>query len=379
MKPKNYKEYRFLRNLCVLLLIAAVLFFKGCRAEPVIKEEQEKPAPPVSKTPHHQESEEVQNVRIDQIKDRIVVQYDLLSREPLEVRVKFLEGETPVLYSAKSLSGDIGEGVGPGIGKRIFWDVFRDYPEGLALDALVAEVTTRKRSGGIWQEPTTGMEFVWVPGGCYQMGCGSWTSSCAGDENPVHEVCVDGFWMGKYEVTQGQWKRVMVDNPSSFKEGDNYPVEGISWNNAREFANKLVDINQGRYKFRLPTEAEWEYACRSGGKLEGHAGGGDVERIAWYWDNSDRKTHPVGAKDPNGLGLYDMSGNVWEWCEDLYNKEAYTAHDHNNPVHTMDGHLRVIRGGGWFNMPWGVRCALRGYLSPGVRYFSLGFRVVSTD
>jgi formylglycine-generating enzyme required for sulfatase activity len=241
-----------------------------------------------------------------------------------------------------------------------------------------APAETYRASPEIWQEPTTGLEFVWVPGGCYQMGCGSWTGSCADDENPVHEVCVDGFYMGKYEVTQGQWKRVMVENPSSFKEGDNYPVEGISWNNAREFINRLNAINQGRYAFRLPTEAEWEYACRSGGKLEGHAGGGDVERIAWYWDNSDGKTHPVGAKEPNGLGLYDMSGNVWEWCEDLYNKEAYTVHDHNNPVHTMDGNLRVIRGGGWFNKPWGVRCALRGYLSPNVRYFSLGFRVVST-
>ncbi len=127
--------------------------------------------------------------------------------------------------------------------------------------------------GKIWKEPVTGMEFVWVPGGCYEMGCGNWTSDCFRDEKPVHEVCVDGFWMGKTEVTQGQWKQIMGENPAWFKKGDNYPVEKVRWPEVEKFAKKLSSLSTDAYKFRFPTEAEWEYAARSGGKPEKYAGG----------------------------------------------------------------------------------------------------------
>jgi hypothetical protein len=161
------------------------------------------------------------------------------------------------------------------------------------LDPIKQEVTG-PRAGDTWTDPVTGMVFVWVSGGCYQMGCGSWTSNCSGDESPVHEVCVDGFWMGQTEVTQGQWQRVMGDNPSYFKKGDQYPVECVSWEDAKEYILKLN--SKGIAKFRLPSEAEWEYAARSGGKAEKYSGGGDLDSVAWYDGNSGKSTHPVKTK-----------------------------------------------------------------------------------
>jgi formylglycine-generating enzyme required for sulfatase activity len=223
-----------------------------------------------------------------------------------------------------------------------------------------------------WRDPTTGMEFVWVPGGCYQMGANSGVS----DEKPVHEVCVDGFWLGKYEVTQAEWQRVMGSNPSRFK-GDRNPVEQVSWNDAQEFIKRLNAKGNGT--FRLPTEAEWEYAARSGGKDEKYAGGNDVDRVAWYNGNSGNKTHPVGTKAPNGLGLYDMSGNVWEWCQDVYNENAYSQHARQNPIYSGGGVRRVDRGGGWGGYAWNVRAADRRGNSQGDRLDFLGFRLLRTN
>ncbi len=186
-----------------------------------------------------------------------------------------------------------------------------------------------------WRDPVTGMEFVWVPEGCFDMGSNEGESN----EKPVHEVCVDGFWMGKYEVTQGQWEKVMGNNPSSFKASDSHPVETVSWNDVQDFIRKLNALGKGG--FRLPTEAEWEYACRSGGKQETYCGGNDVNRVAWYWENSGEKTHPVGEKAANGLGLYDMSGNVWEWVSDWYKKDYYGKSPRNNPKGPSNGFYRL--------------------------------------
>lgn len=210
------------------------------------------------------------------------------------------------------------------------------------------------------------------------MGCGSWDRYCRGNETPVHEVCVDRFWIGKYEVTQGEWKQVMGKNPSHFKEGDKYPVEKVSWHDASVFIDKLSSMNQGLYHFRLPREAEWEYACRSGGKPEKYAGGSHAERVAWYENNSGSSTHPVGTKGPNGLDIYDMSGNVWEWCEDIYAEDAYNKHHRKNPVYTDVGPIRVYRGGGWPYDEWDIRCATRPHNRPGYRYRDVGFRLLRT-
>ena len=245
-------------------------------------------------------------------------------------------------------------------------------------------------AGTIWKEPVTGMEFVWVPGGCYEMGCGSWTSDCASDEKPVHEVCVDGFWMGKTEVTQGQWKQIMGDNPAKFKKGDNYPIENALYEEMDKFIKKLSTANKGAYIFRFPTEAEWEYACRSGGKPEKFAGGSELDQVAWYKENSDRSTHPVATKTPNGLGLFDMNGNVNEWCDDYYSAHAYSKHKRNNPLFGLEkedisgSRQKVYRGGGWNSKPKFSRCGARNYELP-LDFYSylkayykndLGFRLV---
>jgi formylglycine-generating enzyme required for sulfatase activity len=229
-----------------------------------------------------------------------------------------------------------------------------------------------------WKEPATGMEFIWVPGGCFQMGCGPWAGECYVDEVPVHEVCVDGFWMSKFVVTQGQWKILMGKNPSRFKAGDNYPVEQVSWNDTREFMARLNAKGGKQNGFRLPTEAEWEYAARSGGKLEKYAGGDDVGPFAWYTENSGKSTHTVGSKSPNGLGIYDMSGNVWEWCEDTYAWDAYTGHVRNNPVHQEgDANMyHVFRGGSWASEAYSVRTLRRGAHQPTHKSLCVGFRLV---
>jgi formylglycine-generating enzyme required for sulfatase activity len=235
-----------------------------------------------------------------------------------------------------------------------------------------------------WKDPATGMEFVWVEGGTYKMGCGPWAGGCQANESPEHEVTVSGFWIGKYAVTQGQWQKVMGNNPSGFKKGDNYPVETVSWNDAKEFIGKLNGMSG--QTFRLPTEAEWEYAARSGGKAEKFAGGSDIDAVAWYSANSGKSTHPVGTKAPNGLGIYDMSGNVWQWCEDVYAEDAYTKHQRNNPVFTVGGPYRVLRGGSWSrDAPW-VRSVFRGHWDPASHGMGgllggsgLGLRLVRTN
>lgn len=195
-------------------------------------------------------------------------------------------------------------------------------------------------------------------------------------EKPVHEVCVDDLYLGKYSVTQGQWKAIMGNNPSQFKSGDNYPVESVSWNDAQDFIRKLNEKTGKRY--RLPTEAEWEYAARSGGKKEKWAGTSNESELgeyAWYDKNSRNMTHPVGEKRPNGLGLYDMSGNVWEWVQDTYRRDAYKQHSRKNPIIEEASQDRVLRGGSWFFGVRLIRAAFRLGFDPGDRFTTYGFRV----
>jgi formylglycine-generating enzyme required for sulfatase activity len=196
----------------------------------------------------------------------------------------------------------------------------------------------------LFTDPTTVMQFVFVKGGCYQMGDTFWFGKF--DKKPVHDVCVSDFYIGKYEVTQGEWQKIMGYNPSYFGScGENCPVERVSWNDAQDFIKKLNSLTGKRY--RLPTEAEWEYAAKSGGKSEKYAGDSDVDTVAWYRGNSSKETHPVGQKQPNGLGLFDMSGNVWEWCNDLYGSDYYKNSPQNNPDGPSLSDGRVLRGGSW--------------------------------
>ncbi len=231
-------------------------------------------------------------------------------------------------------------------------------------------------AGEQWIEPHTGMAFVWVPGGCYQMGCGYWTDSCSENEKPVHENCVDGFWMGQSEVTQGQWTKVMESNPSRFKKGVNDPVNQISWGQTQDFICRMNTITG--MNFRLPSEAEWEYACRSGGKQVKYGQSHSTN------DASDDDNTSGSSTAQNALGLYNMSGGVWEWNLDLYSDIGYTTHEQLNPVFKGDNayHFssekfnRVERGGSWDIGTTPIRCAHRDYDEPGLRGFFLGARLL---
>lgn len=216
-------------------------------------------------------------------------------------------------------------------------------------------------------------EYVQVAGGCFPMG--DTFGGGRSDETPVHEVCVDGFAIGKYEVTQGQWLAVMGRNPSYFKKGNNFPVEQVSWAEVQNFITRLNALT-GR-DFRLPSEAEWEYAARSGGKKELYAGGDNLGALAWYDGNAGPFSHEVGTRQPNGLGIYDMSGNVGEWVQDWYNSEYYKFSPRSNPVGPLGGcYGRVIRGGGW-NIDAGLaRAANRDRYEPTNRFAAVGFRLV---
>ena len=217
--------------------------------------------------------------------------------------------------------------------------------------------------------------MIKVEGGTFQMGATSEQGGDAyDDEKPVHSVTVSSFYMGETEVTQALWKAVMGSNPSRWK-GDNLPVEQVSWNDCQKFIKKLNDMTG--QNFRLPTEAEWEYAARGGKKGNGYkyAGSNDIGSVVWYTDNSGVKTHPVKGKSPNELGLYDMSGNVYEWCSDWYGKEYYSSSPSNNPKGPSSGSIRVLRGGSWYSRAGRCRVSARFNYGPGNRDIINGFRL----
>lgn len=192
------------------------------------------------------------------------------------------------------------------------------------------------------------------------------------DEQPTHRVSLSSFYIGKYEVTQALWKAVMGSNPSNWK-GDNLPVETVSWNDCQTFLRKLNAMT-GK-NFRLPTEAEWEFSARGGNRSRGYqySGSNVLSDVAWYVDNSGMKTHNVGTKAPNELGIYDMSGNVWEWCQDWH--RYYYGYSQTNPTGPSSGSYRVIRGGGWSGGARIHRVANRYFNTPDSRIISLGFRL----
>jgi formylglycine-generating enzyme required for sulfatase activity len=213
-------------------------------------------------------------------------------------------------------------------------------------------------------------EMVRVVGGCFQMGSPQREDGRDSDEQQ-HQVCLREFEIGKYEVTQQQWQVVMGSNPSRFSDCADCPVEKVSWNDVQDYLRKL---NQQTGKdYRLPTEAEWEYACRGGVEGQRYCGGDSPDRLAWYGENSGSKTHPVGRKAANGFGLYDMSGNVWEWTCSTYDKD-YGGEEKVCTNNSTDSSFSV-RGGGWSYGPAGVRSATRDRFDPADRHFGLGFRL----
>ena len=194
------------------------------------------------------------------------------------------------------------------------------------------------------------------------------------EEKPIHRVTVSDFYIGKYEVSQKQWREVMGSNPSYNKNCDNCPVERVSWNDIQAFLRKL-NAKTGK-TYRLPTEAEWEYAARGGNKSRGYkySGSNTIDEVAWYSSNSGSKTHPVGTKKPNELGIYDMSGNVWEWCQDSWHGN-YNGAPTDGSAWGGNGSSRVYRGGSWSHSASSCRVAIRINYAPSDGYYGLGFRV----
>ncbi|WP_302428049.1 formylglycine-generating enzyme family protein [uncultured Prevotella sp.] len=221
------------------------------------------------------------------------------------------------------------------------------------------------------------IDMVRVEAGTFTMGATPEMENPLDDEKPAHQVTLtNDYYIGKYEVTQALWQAVMGNNHSSFK-GDNLPVENVSWKDCQEFLSKLN--NTTGKTFRLPTEAEWEYAARGGKKSRGYqySGSSNLSDVAWYEDNSGNKTHDVGSKQANELGIYDMSGNVWEWCQDKYGK--YSSSSQTNPTGANSGSKRVIRGGSWEIIDWGCRSSCRYGNTPDDRGNSFGLRLVLSE
>jgi formylglycine-generating enzyme required for sulfatase activity len=240
---------------------------------------------------------------------------------------------------------------------------------------VVAIISSRATASNNTRTNPAEPEMVYVEGGTFEMGCtGEQGGDCGRNETPVHSVTLTSFNIGKYEVTQAQWNIIMGTNPSSNDRGGNYPVTNVSWNDAQEFCNRLNAATGKQY--RLPTEAEWEYAARGGSKSKGYkySGSHNLNKVGWYDGNSGGNTHPVGQKRPNELGIYDMSGNVWEWCSDWYG--SYSAAMQTDPTGASSGSYRVERGGSYdFSTSYG-RVAYRYIGTPAGSRHDLGFRVV---
>lgn len=218
-------------------------------------------------------------------------------------------------------------------------------------------------------------EMVFVQGGTFYMGCTiEQNGDCYNSECPQHQVTVNSFYISKYEITQVQWEAIIGNNPSHFAKGDNYPVENVSWEDIQEFIS-ILNAATGK-NYRLPTEAEWEYAARGGDKTHRYkySGSHNLSEVAWYGDNSKNTTHPVGIKMPNELGIYDMNGNVWEWCSDWYGD--YSASKQQNPRGVYSGTYRVLRGGSFLTNARMCRVAHRDHGNPEEHYLSMGFRLV---
>lgn len=269
----------------------------------------------------------------------------------------------------RRVTGDVNKQVQAG-SHRIVWDVLAER-EKLAGEIICFKVEV---NSGKFMVNGVSFEMVRVEGGTFRMGATSEKEEDASDwvVEPVHSVTLSSYYIGKTEVTQALWQAVMGSNPSHFKGAD-LPVECVSWNDCQEFIQKLNRLT-GR-NFRLPTEAEWEFACRGGNNSRSYkySGSNNLGSVVWYYDNSGGQTHRVATKAPNELGIYDMSGNVWEWCSDWY--ADYTSYSQTNPTGPQSGSRRVSRGGSWSLSAWYCHSSYRYDNDPAICYRYLGLRL----
>jgi formylglycine-generating enzyme required for sulfatase activity len=303
------------------------------------------------------------------------------------------------------LTGDAGEHY-TAIGRKSFRDVptglyqlkvraenHKTHSEKIRIEedsAIRKQVSLEEGSDFLSYTTETNIEMIAVKGGTFQMG----SNYGENEEKPVHQVKINDFYISKYEITQKQWKAVMGNNPSHFN-GNDRPVENISWYTAVVYCNKKSDMEElekcysgrgdnikcdfSKNGYRLPTEAEWEYAARGGIESDNanyrYAGSNNLDEVAWYRDNSGDKTHPVGQKQPNELGIYDTSGNVWEWCNDWSDEDYYGYSPVSNPKGPSNGSYRVLRGGSWNIVDYRCRISVRGMTLPSFSGSNVGFRI----
>lgn len=237
------------------------------------------------------------------------------------------------------------------------------------------EPNTPGPSNGVYTVEGISFKMIFVEGGTFEMGATSEMENPWNDELPVHQVTVSDFYLCEVEVTQALWEALMDTNYSSFL-GAELPVQEVSWNECQEFISRLN--KQTGETFRLPTEAEWEFAAR-GGNLSNHtqfAGSSNIDEVAWYANNSGETPHPVAQKLPNELGLYDMSGNVWEWCSDYFGD--YLDEPQTNPQGPEKGGYHVYRGGSWFGAERSTRISTRDRFGSNESNYNLGLRLALT-
>ncbi len=252
---------------------------------------------------------------------------------------------------------------------KLKWDVAKTCDDATSYDIqtlndLIANI-------GNCGEQKDIFDMVYVEGGTFSMGTNDYDWA-----KPVHSVTVNDFYIGKFEVTQTQWREIMGSDPPELIKGcDKCPVERVSWNDVQEFLKKL-NARTGK-KYRLPTEAEWEFAARGGNKSNGYtySGSNTLENVAWFDKNSNSKIHGTGGLQDNELGIFDMSGNVWEWCNDWYKADYYKNSPKQNPQGSSSGDSRVVRGGSWSGNSLNCRVANRLLSAPTYRFGSIGFRV----
>ncbi len=304
----------------------------------------------------------VSNVYVEQDGNELLIHYSLSADSPCEVKLYVSQNggrtwEGPLIQ----VTGDAGKNIANGE-HMIRWNVLEEMEQLVGGNIKFKVAANSKKSF----EP----EMVFVKGGTFMMG----SNNGDDDEKPVYQVTLSDFFIGKYEVTQAQWQAVMGNNPSNFKGCKNCPVEKVSWTDVQAYITKLN--SQTGKNYRLPTEVEWEYAARGGNQSKGYiySGSDNIGTVAWYYDNSSGKTHPVGQKQANELGINDMTGSVWEWCADWYGN--YTTNAISNPQGSSIGQYRVFRGGSWGNGPQGCRTSNRNSDYPDFLFNDIGFRLV---
>lgn len=321
----------------------------------------------------------VSNVVARQVGGTVEITYNLDMPADISVQLS-LDGGESYTITPKALTGNIGQGIKPGHNK-IVWNLLADSTDWDIKNARF-KVIPKKLDKLTFTIRGVSFTMVFVEGGTFTMGASFEQRSVAeNDENPPHQVTLKSYYIGQTEVTQELWNVIMGSNQAYYKKGGKYPIESVTWDDCQNFVkqlNKLLASELGEKRFALPTEAQWEFAARGGNTIDTdiykYSGSESVGLVAWFADNGSKITHSVASKMANKLGIYDMSGNVWEWCEDFYGD--YSNYPQIDPIGSGDGNRHVYRGGCVNSPSTCCRVSYRNCATPGTRTPYLGFRIV---